>query len=361
MHRATTRATAVCIAVLSLPWVAAEAQIRERGEIDIREVIVMLADEGGQGPCPREDADTITILGRNFDLRAPDKPFVRLGREGLLVLCSAARNALVAELPVGIQSGIYELAVGFRSKGKSDTMSIVIGSQGLEGPVGPPGPQGPAGEAGPRGIPGEVGPQGEPGPQGEQGPQGETGPQGTQGEPGPQGPSGVQGPQGEVGPAGTAGIAGPPGIPGPPGADGAQGPQGPEGPTGPPGADGAQGPPGAPGPLLGVYFVRGFEPLAAALRRFFTIECDDGDIPLSQGWRAARGGVTVGSAFLTPPTNDTPGFASFEFDNEFEELGFEVQVLCLDVAAPFFASGGEQTTVFATCETTGQFSSCVMR
>ena len=66
-------------------------------------------------------------------------------------------------------------------EGRTVTVDVSTGPQGLPGPPGEKGDKGDQGEIGPEGQPGEVGP---PGPQGESGEIGPIGPQGEKGEKG---------------------------------------------------------------------------------------------------------------------------------------------------------------------------------
>jgi len=106
----------------------------------------------------------ITITGRNFT-----PPTVYLENVLLFVVASNTQN-IVADLPAGLGSGSFRLAV------TNGTGTGVFDVTNPIGPVGPAGPQGPLGPAGPMGSAGPTGPIGPAGAAGPQGPQGPAGP-----------------------------------------------------------------------------------------------------------------------------------------------------------------------------------------
>lgn len=222
------------------------------------------------------DTGQMTITGENFNI-GPNPTTASLGGFGNLNIISNNGSTIVAELPDGIPSGDYTLAVSSGpGQRKNDQQSITIGAQGPEGDMGDPGTPGDPGDQGDQGDQGPQGPTGATGPQGPQGPSGATGPQG---DPGPAGPMGDTGEKGDKGETGTGlacwdlnengvpddpdedinndgfidvndckGPQGDQGIQGEAGPRGIQGPQGVAGANGTDGTDGTDGAVGATGP-----------------------------------------------------------------------------------------------------------------
>jgi hypothetical protein len=133
-------------------------------------------------------------------------PRVMLANTTLTVTQSSG-SSITANLPAGINPGVYLLTVEILSPRQTGTFTVALGQ------IGPTGPQG------------AVGPPGAPGATGAQGPQGATGQTGATGA------AGAQGPKGATGATGSPGTTG---------ATGQPGPAGPTGPTGPTGATGGQ-------------------------------------------------------------------------------------------------------------------------
>ncbi len=148
-------------------------------------------------------------------------PRVMLANTTLTVTQSSS-SSITANLPAGINPGVYLLTVEILSPRQIGTFTVAFGQVGPTGPQGAVGPPGATGGTGPQGA---TGPQGSPGPTGAAGPKGDTGQTGATGATGDQGPKGSTGAQGS---------------PGSTGATGQSGPAGPQGPTGPTGATGGQ-------------------------------------------------------------------------------------------------------------------------
>jgi Collagen triple helix repeat (20 copies) len=145
-------------------------------------------------------------------------PRVMLANTTLTVTQSSG-SSITANLPAGINPGVYLLTVEILTPRQSGTFAVALGQ------IGPTGPQGAVGPPGAPGATGATGPQGATGPTGAAGPKGDTGQTGATG------PAGAQGPKGSTGATGSPGSTG---------ATGQPGPQGPTGPTGPTGATGGQ-------------------------------------------------------------------------------------------------------------------------
>jgi type VI secretion system Hcp family effector len=135
-----------------------------------------------------QNLERLTIRGSHLASNAA--PRVTLA--GLeLVVVSFGPSEVLAELPLDLPPGSYELVVSRgRENKRSDAFDVTLGAVGPAGPEGPPGPQGiegPPGVPGPQGPPGPPGPQGLPGPAGPQGPPGPVGGGGGPEEPNPLG------------------------------------------------------------------------------------------------------------------------------------------------------------------------------
>lgn len=237
-------------------------------------------------------------------------------------------STVVANLPVGILDGSYQLVVssGGGTVRYDDFDGVTIGAEGPAGEAGPPGPQG---EQGLKGDKGDKGDQGVQGPQGEQGP---PGPQGEQGPPGADGQDGAPGPQGEQG---WPGPVGPAGEPGPEGPEGSQGEQGPPGPEGPPGPQGEQGPPGQG---VNLYFVtyphlleespRGTTVIASAF-------CDTGDKVVSGSFASAGFNLVDRGDFIRTLSGELFESYSFQVIYESSAVITSFSYVCADTASPY--------------------------
>ena len=138
--------------------------------------------------------DTLTITGRNFDLRGDLR--VKLGELGnLLIVGVPTDTQIVAGLPPDLAAGDYLLKVSRgRLNRKHDTYDLTLGAVGAPGEPGKDGSDcsitgtivsctdgTQANVQGPRGVQGLPGPQGAPGLQGFRGPTGPVGPIGPSG------------------------------------------------------------------------------------------------------------------------------------------------------------------------------------